>query len=112
MPPPFFRQALLAKTSGMPGLGFKAVAWPQHSKAPGAQESGKFQLSESSPQTDERCVAELSCNALPRPATESGSRPRYLAPKVHQDNSPGQRPGDRWVDTRQPEGLREISFPF
>ncbi len=44
MPPPFFRQALLAKTSGMPGLGFKAVAWPQHSKAPGAQESGKFHL--------------------------------------------------------------------
>ena len=54
----------------------------------------------------------------PRPCSVRGSpgclswlSPRStmnLAPKVHQDNSPGQRPGDRWVDTRQPEGLREI----
>ncbi len=77
----------------------------------GALPTIKFHPSEASPQTDERCVAELSCNALPRPATESGSRPRHLAPKVHHDNSPGQRPGDRWVDTRQPEGLREILLP-
>ena len=65
-----------------------------------------------SPQTDERCVEKLSCHALPRPAAESGSRPRHLAPKVHQDNSPGQRPGDRWVDCPAKECRGNIAKPF
>ena len=86
----------------------RGSALRRRSRQDSSQRVIKFQVSEASPQTDERCVAELSCNALPRPATESGSRPSYLAPKVHQDNRPGQRPGDRWVHTRQREGLREI----
>ena len=71
-----------SKTRELSGLGARSVS-------EGAIPTIKFHPSEASPQTDERCLAELSCNALPRLATESGSRPRYLAPKVHQDNSPG-----------------------